>query len=448
MSLYKSPSFSSVIFLLSVLILAAGLCLYIWSQRITDYGIPIRFQSFNKSPKALEILSDFSGFRDELIFSSANWIEVNLEKMILRVYNKDNILGDYPILRRGSPEKWGGTASGLNKVNYKSDKWFSNTALVFMPNALNFYGKYYIHGEPFYPDGRKLITVNSGGCIQIRADQAKIIYDLVQKGTPVLVIDKENDGFEYPVKRTTSFPEISAKSYLVADLGSGTILAQDNYGKRMPIYDITQLMAGLVLSENVDLNSEIDITARILDPEKPVPGLEIGRRFMLGELFYPILMESSESANKVLAAYLGRANTLKYMNQKTAMMAMFDTSFIDTAGKEADNISSAKDLFYLARYITDNIPLMWKMTKGQEVLSLPKINFSSLSNENIFYKNPDFIGGKVGFNNALFIFRVFLEANVQRKIAIILLGSDDLEGETNKILGWISGNYFKTEGQE
>jgi D-alanyl-D-alanine carboxypeptidase len=368
--------------------------------------------------------------------------------MALKVYNKEDILGDYPILRRGNPERWGGTASGLNKVNYKSDKWFSNTALVFMPNALNFYGKYYIHGEPFYPDGRKLITANSGGCVQIRADEAKIIYDLVQKGTPVLVIDKKNDGFEYPLKKATPFPVVSAKSYLVADLGSGTVLAQGNYDERRPIYDITQLMKGLVLSENADLNIEIEITPRILDPEKPVSGLEIGRKLMLGELFYPMLVESSESANKVLTAYLGKVNTLKYMNEKTAMMAMFDTSFVDTVGRDADNVSSAKDLFYLARYITNNIPLMWKMTKGQEVLSLPKANFSNLDNKNIFYKNPDFVGGKVGSDNALFVFRVPSGDGLWRRIVIILLGSGDLEGETNEVLSWVSENYFKTEMQK
>ena len=441
----RSPNFFSFASLLLIAVLAAGFCFYLWSQKIIGYEIPIRFQSFHKSPKVLEILSDFSGFRDELIFTSDNWIEVNLEKATLKVYNKDNILSNYSVLRRGSPEKWGGTASGLNKVNYKSDKWFSNTALVFMPNALNFYGKYYIHGEPFYPDGKKLITVNSGGCVQIKADEAKIIYDLIQKGNPVLVIDKENDNFVYPFKRTTPFPRISARSYLVADLGSGTVLAQNNYDEKAPIYDITQLMTGLVLSENVDLNSQIEITSRILDPEKPVLGLEIGRRFMLGELFYPMLMESSESANKVLTAYLGRANTLKYMNEKTGMMAMFSTSFVDTAGKSADNISSAKDLFYLARYITNNIPLMWKMTKGQEALTLPKVNFRNLVNQNIFYENPDFIGGKVSSDNALFVFLVSLRTDIQRKIVVILLGSSELEGETNQVLDWVSENYIKTE---
>ncbi len=448
MLLNKHRSFFSILSILLVFGLALYLCFYLWDQKIIDYGIPAQFQSVRKPPKALGILSDFNGFRNELIFSSVNWIEVNLEKMILRVYNEDDVLVEYPVLRRGNPEKWGGTAAGLNKVNYKSDKWFSNTALVFMPNALNLYGKYYIHGEPFYPDGRKLITVNSGGCIQIRADQAKIIYDLVQKNSPILVIDKENDGFEYPLKRTTHFPSVSAKSYLVADLGSGTALVQDNDEERMPIYDITQLVAGLVLSENADLNDEIEITPRILDPEKPVLGLEIGRKFMLGELFYPMLMESSESASKVLTAYLGRANTLKYMNQKTAMMAMFSTAFTDPAGKEADNISSAKDLFYLARYITNNIPQMWKMTKGQAAFSLPMANFSKIGNQNIFYQNPNFIGGKVGVDNGLFVFRVSNGIGIERKIAIILLGSDDLERETNEILSWISKNYFNPKNQE
>jgi len=133
---------------------------------------------------------------------------------------------------------------------------------------------------------------------------------------------------------------------------------------------------------------------------------------------------------------------------------MPDSRFIDLHGYDPGNISTAKDLFYLARYISNNWPLFWEITKGEEVRTFGRNRFLGLKNKNLFFDQPDFIGGKTGYiktsdYNGLFIFRFRPNEKIERRVAIILLGSTDFETgenslkeETLKVVRWLNENYF------
>ncbi|GAG91729.1 unnamed protein product [marine sediment metagenome] len=146
------------------------------------------------------------------------------------------------------------------------------------------------------------------------------------------------------------------------------------------------------------------------------------------------------------------------MNEKAKAILMEKTSFIDPSGLGAENISTAQDLFYLARYILNaHIPFL-KISRGEKVTSFGKVRFDleNLKNKNIFAEHSNFIGGKTGLIAVsdyvgLFIFRFPLETDngieLERKIVIILLGSPtfgDLEKDAQNILNWLKENYFST----
>jgi len=395
-------------------------------------------------------LKFFEEIREELISKKTDFLEANLSEMKIRVFQQGLPKEETLILTKGDPQGWGGSAAGLYQVISGNKLSFSAVADVYMPYALKYYGKYYVHGEPYYSWGEKLMSSVSGGCLRQSDQDAKTIYELAEIGMPLLVIDKTKDTYKYFNKELTRFPKISTQSYLVADLDSGYVFSQKNYQKQLPIASLTKLMTAVVVAENVDLRKSILVREEMLNGYGSTKGLESDKRFSVVELFYPLLIESSNDAAEVLSYFLGRERTINLMNEKAEAILMEQTGFFDTSGFNPKNVSTARDLFYLARYIFNNRFPILKITKGKEVQSFGEIDFDikDLWNKNIFITDTTFVGGKTGFtraskNTGLFIFRLTSEDNEDRNLVIILLGAGNIKRDTQKIYIWLTENYFK-----
>lgn len=395
-------------------------------------------------------VKDLGIFRDELILNSEDFLELNLQKMSASLWISGKLYKNFSISAKGNPDEWGGAAAGLYGAESKNKIAFSNIARVYMPFAINYYGKYYLHGVPYYSNGGKRITNVTGGCIQFDDSAAKDIFNEASIKTKILVIDKENDDYKYKVSAVSDFPEITAEHYLVADLDSGYIFAKKNSNVQRPIASIAKLMTSVVVTENVDLRKSITIQNWMVEPFGQTKGIEQGRDYRLVELLYPALIESSNDAAQALSGFLGMKNTIDKMNEKAASIYMKDTKYVDANGLSSENVSTAEDVFRLIRYIYNVRPPILKITKGEKVGSFGNIRFTNLENKNIFYKEPRFMGGKTGYTkiskySGAFVFNFQINQSTERKIAIILLDSDGLANGLKKdaelILDWIKRNY-------
>jgi D-alanyl-D-alanine carboxypeptidase len=118
--------------------------------------------------------------------------------------------------------------------------------------------------------------------------------------------------------------ELSAKSAVVMDEGTGRILFQkDAYNKR-PIASLTKLMAALVWFE-VDGNLEKTVEIKSEDyREGSIPYFIAGDKVKTKDLLYTGLIASSNSAIAALARSAGysMADFIKLMNDKAAELGM------------------------------------------------------------------------------------------------------------------------------
>jgi len=445
-----------IIFLI-ILASLIGAAILIYKERVLSeivsiYNTPvIEIKRPAKKPQKEPVyLNLFEDLKKDLVSKETDFMEIHLSEMKIRIYKKGILEKEVPILKRGDVQEWGGSAAGLYKIMSGNKLSFSAVAEVYMPYALRYYGKYYIHGEPYYPGGQKTQYDVSGGCISLKDEDAKTVYELTDINMPVLVIDKERDNYKYETKKIADFPELSAKSYLVADLDSGYVFTEKDSKSQLPLASITKLVTAIVVAENVDLKKSIWIQKEMLDTGYgSTKGLEAGKSFRVVELFYPLLIESSNDAAEALSYFLGRTKTIKLMNEKAKSILMEQTNFTDPSGFDPGNVSTTQDLFYLARYVLNVRPLFFEITKGKEVLSFGQIGFNikEFWNKNIFIDDETFIGGKAGFikvskQTALFAFRFTDKNNVERKVAIILLGSDNIETDAQRTYIWLQDNYF------
>lgn len=165
-----------------------------------------------------------------------------------------------------------------------------------------------------------------------------------------------------------------------------------------------------------------------------------------------MLMQSSNDAAEVLALFLGRNRAVRLMNEKAKSLLMTNSQFVCPSGYSPENISTAQDLYYLARYIFYNRPPLLKISRGERVPAFGPLSFNleEIWNKNIFVHDETFLGGKTGFieqsgYNGLFLFQFKDEEGRERPVVIIVLGSGSLaarKSDVQKTYIWLKKNYF------
>lgn len=395
--------------------------------------------------------ADFFGqVRIDFINQKKSFVEADLTAMQVSVYKDGVAVKQVPILTKGRPGSWWETPAGLYQIQTKEKSHFSTFGYVYQPWSMAFQGNFFIHGWPTYADGAPVASTFSGGCVRLSTADAKTVYDLVEVGMPVLVYANtfDKDDFEYsepPLERQSTLPGLSAKTYLAADLKNNHVLLAQDADREVPIASITKLMTALIAAEyiNLDATSTVPAVAMV---STSVPRLKVGEKINPYQLLYPLLAESSNEAAFMLASYLGLDRFVSLMNQKAAALGMTHTRFADPAGREDGNVSTAEDLFALAKYLLNNRSFILKIssdTVGYNAYGSSQ--FSDLRNFNVFTGQPGFIGGKVGQTTAagqtiVSIFNETLEGQA-RPIVVIALGSTDNAADARAMLNHIKTTY-------
>lgn len=236
--------------------------------------------------------------------------------------------------------------------------------------------------------------------------------------------------------------EVDATNVLLADLLSSEKYFEKNSGKRWPIASITKLMTGYVALKKPNLTDTVTIKKEDIDPNESGIFSE-GQEYSTRDLIRIMLIASRNTAANAVANHFGRADFMAEMNQQAKEWGMDDTHFEDPSGLSVSNQSTANDLLKLAQGITKEDSDVWKITENAKI-SVKEISsgkFISFESTNQFATRRDFFGGKTGYIPASDgnLLSVFLYQ--KRTIVIIVLGSQDRFGETEKIYNWFTNGY-------
>jgi len=139
-----------------------------------------------------------------LVLPEEKAILINLSKMKLYLIQNKKIIQEFDVATKGPADKWFRTPAGYYKIGAKYPLLRSSKVDVYMPYSLQFYEDFFIHGIPYFPNGVKVTSSFSGGCLRLQDNDAKIVYDFADKGTMVVVIDEipsldSSSNFIYPV---------------------------------------------------------------------------------------------------------------------------------------------------------------------------------------------------------------------------------------------------------
>jgi len=230
--------------------------------------------------------------------------------------------------------------------------------------------------------------------------------------------------------------EIRAESAIVIEVDSNhnaKILLEKNSKELRSIASITKLMTASVvfdLDETYDQDSLIKISSRAVSQEG-LSGLRIGNVFSVKSLVSKALIESSNDSAFALTQPIGEEPFVDLMNILAEKIGLRDTHFVNVTGLDPDNgegknLSTVRDLSLLAKYILENYPEIFEITRTET----PE-NTNELLGE-----YPEIVGGKTGWTpiagECLII--VSKKPNSQSHYISVVLKAKDRFVQMSKIL--------------
>lgn len=176
----------------------------------------------------------------------------------------------------------------------------------------------------------------------------------------------------HTVNHTLSLSSTNSESAMVVvNAKTGSPLFALNADRQLPPASLTKLMTAILSINQARLSDIVTVGDEVRGIDGSIIGLKPGDRISVENLFYAMLMDSSNEAAAVLAAhtYGSVNNFVSQMNSKATDMGLRNTHFVNPHGLPADDhYSSAKDLAVIARSFLAN-PFLRKIvsTKTKQI---------------------------------------------------------------------------------
>ncbi len=161
-------------------------------------------------------------------------------------------------------------------------------------------------------------------------------------------------------------PEVSAKTSVLINGATGTVLYEKNAHTPMPMASTTKIMTAVLLLESVDLNQTIVVTEEMVRVEGSSMGLLAGDTVSYKALLAGLMLPSgNDAANTVAISLAGSVEAFAgWMNEKATELQMWDTHFVTPSGLDADeHYSTAYDMALLAAYAM-RIPAFYEVVSS------------------------------------------------------------------------------------
>ena len=384
----------------------------------------------------------------DTIPKEGKFIAADLVNMKLYLYQDGATTAEYPIVTKGKPGTPWETPSGFYSVQTKEKEHFSTIGKVYMPYSMQFYGNYFIHGWTYCPDGTLTSATFSGGCIKLETEDAEKVFAFADLETKVFVYDPKQADPSPPLVIAGANPQINASAYLVADMDTGDVYVEQNAQEKLPTASVTKLMTALVANEVISFDKKLSVPQGYLT-NPPDQNDTNEKTFVIGDLLYPLLMQSSNGIADSLASYYGQKGFVRWMNTTARALGMASTTYVDTSGISSENISTPEDLFHLAVYLANKKSFVLKITHTQiKTITAEDGSKYEIENVNAPADITPFEGGKVGHTttaqDTMVSVLSFTVGGDTRRVAVIVLGSNNHAQDTKHLADWIT-NVAKQE---
>ena len=247
-------------------------------------------------------------------------------------------------------------------------------------------------------------------------------------------------------------PELSAKSWVLMDAASGSVLVDHRGRERLPPASLTKLMtshvAALELQRGrIKENDLVTISEKAWRMGGSKMFVRVGNQVAVHDLLRGIIVQSGNDASIALAEHLagGEDTFAALMNQEAKRLGLTDTHFVNATGWPAEgHYSSALDMAKLARAIIIEDPAHYGLYAEKEFVW----NGIKQPNRNLLlWRDPTVDGLKTGHTEeAGYCLVASSQRDGQRMIAAVFGTESEAARatETAKLLAY-GFNFFDSK---
>ncbi len=258
------------------------------------------------------------------------------------------------------------------------------------------------------------------------------------------------------IMTNTSLTDLKAKSAILIDANTGTVLLEKNSHEKLPIASVTKIMTMLLIMEAID-SGVVDYDTKVTVSEYSWSfggsqvWLEPGEVFTVDELLKAVAIHSANDASVALAEAIAGSEEafVVMMNQKARELNMNDTNFLDCSGlTDVGHYSSAYDIAVMSRELLLKHPEITKYTSTWQAKfreNVPGKDYVSLDNTNKLVRHyTGTVGLKTGYTGAAgHCLSAAVVRNGQQLISVVL-GEPDSNtrfAESRKLLDYGFANF-------
>lgn len=243
----------------------------------------------------------------------------------------------------------------------------------------------------------------------------------------------------------------AAVSLEIDKFGNEKMLFEFNKDKVLAIASLSKLMASLVVLEDAEdysFSKVITVSKEAAD-QTDVPdygNLKAGDIENVENLLSLMLVFSSNDAVYALSEVVGPENFVAKMNEKAAALGMTNTHFINPTGldpeelvfseenKDSFNYSSAQDMAKLAKYMLEEIPLIFEISAGGKPYYEVTNKFAD------YFPDQKVVGLKTGYTDQAGGCLMLVFVQDDNYFINIILGTADRDArisEMQKLIEWV-----------
>lgn len=238
-----------------------------------------------------------------------------------------------------------------------------------------------------------------------------VVIDLLLLGACIVVarrVEESNFIKRMSIQKSVTLPlvtpapnEITARAYILYNPRTRMIVAGENEKLKFAPASTTKIMTALVSLDHYSPDDVI-VARNMSSVVGSKMNLIEGEAMTVRNLLYGLMLPSGNDAAKVLAQNYpgGEKAFVEAMNLKAKELHMNDTVFVDPAGLDDHNLSTAYDLARLGDVALQN-ELLSQIVKTQSTVVYNTASTSAypLKNLNELLYDPNVIGVKTGFTD-------------------------------------------------
>ena len=258
-----------------------------------------------------------------------------------------------------------------------------------------------------------------------------------------------------PVSAANAGPTVAAKSAVLMDMATGTVLLEQNAHQPLAPASVTKVMTMLLIMEAID-SGKIGWNDMVVASETAAAKggsqiyLKVGEEMTVTDMLKSIAVSSANDCACAMAEHIAGSEEafVAMMNEKAAQLGMKDTHFVNCTGLDDDpnaqqHLTSAYDIALMSRELMLRHPDIKKFTTiWMDTVRGGTFGLSNTNKLVRFYKGAT--GLKTGFTSAA---GYCLSATAQRdgmELIAVVMGAETSQDRFNgckQLLDYGFANY-------